>query len=386
MFLKRIMRSKLLVLTLILPLFTFTAFSQQKSIHTVVPFLTISPDARSGAMGDVGVATTPDVYSMHWNCAKYAVIDGNGGFALAYTPWLRSLVPDINIANLSVYTRIDARQVIAASLVYSSLGTIQLTDGMGAPIRDYKPNEFSLDAAYSRLLTENFSGGIALRFIYSNITGGTEVEGYATKAGTAFAADISGYYSDEIGLGTKNGTFSAGFNFSNIGSKMSYSSTKDPEFIPMNMRLGAGLSMSLDKYNKLGVSLDLNKLLVPSPPEMIGDSIVKGKNPDVSVPVAIFQSFYDAPGGFSEEMKEFMIGFGAEYWYNDQFAIRAGYFNESKIKGNLKYFTMGAGLRLNIFTLDFSYLIPLTQTNPLARTLRFSLSFDFESLRNARSR
>ncbi|HNX66230.1 MAG TPA: type IX secretion system outer membrane channel protein PorV [Bacteroidales bacterium] len=380
------MRSKLLVLTLILPLFTFTAFSQQKSIHTVVPFLTISPDARSGAMGDVGVATTPDVYSMHWNCAKYAVIDGNGGFALAYTPWLRSLVPDINIANLSVYTRIDARQVIAASLVYSSLGTIQLTDGMGAPIRDYKPNEFSLDAAYSRLLTENFSGGIALRFIYSNITGGTEVEGYATKAGTAFAADISGYYSDEIGLGTKNGTFSAGFNFSNIGSKMSYSSTKDPEFIPMNMRLGAGLSMSLDKYNKLGVSLDLNKLLVPSPPEMIGDSIVKGKNPDVSVPVAIFQSFYDAPGGFSEEMKEFMIGFGAEYWYNDQFAIRAGYFNESKIKGNLKYFTMGAGLRLNIFTLDFSYLIPLTQTNPLARTLRFSLSFDFESLRNARSR
>jgi hypothetical protein len=384
------MRIKLLGLLSILPLFSFTAFSQDnlRTIHTVVPFLTVSPDARAGAMGDVGVATTPDVYSMHWNCAKFAVIDGNGGFALAYTPWLRNLVPDINIAHLAVYSRIDARQVIAASLTYSSLGEIQFTDIQGIDIKNYKPNEFALDVAYSRLLTEHFSGGIALRFIYSNITGGIEVDGTATKAGTAFAADISGYYSNNIGIKAKDGTISAGFNFSNIGSKMSYSNTNDPEFIPMNMRLGAGLSMSVNKYNKIGLSLDLNKLLVPSPPEMSSDgtTIVKGKNPDVSVPVAIFQSFYDAPGGLSEELKEFMIGVGTEYWYNDQFALRAGYFNEAKIKGNLKYFTMGAGLRLNIFTLDFSYLIPMTQTNPLARTLRFSLSFDFESLRNARSR
>jgi hypothetical protein len=382
------MRIKLLGLLTILPIFSFTAFSQDnlRTIHTVVPFLTVSPDARAGAMGDVGVATTPDVYSMHWNCAKFAVIDGNGGFALAYTPWLRNLVPDINIAHLAVYSRIDAKQVIAGSLTYSSLGEIQFTDIQGIDIKNYKPNEFALDVAYSRLLTDHFSGGIALRFIYSNITGGIEVGGTATKAGTAFAADISGYYSNNISIKAKDGTLSAGFNFSNIGSRMSYSNTNEPEFIPMNMRLGAGLSMALNKYNKIGFSLDLNKLLVPSPPEMVGDSIVKGKNPDVSPVVAIFQSFYDAPGGLSEELKEFMVGVGTEYWYNDQFALRAGYFNEAKIKGNLKYFTMGAGLRLNIFTLDFSYLIPMTQTNPLARTLRFSLSFDFESLRNARSR
>lgn len=383
------MRNKLTGLLIILFTLPYSVFSQDKynPIHTVVPFLMISPDARSGAMGDVGVATTPDVYSMHWNSAKYAVIDGNGGFGIAYTPWLRTLVPDINIANASVYTRLDARQVIAGSLTYSSLGEIQFTDQNGADLKNFRPNEFSVDAAYSRLLTKNFSGGIALRFIYSNITGGITSGESSTKAGTAFAADISGYYSNDIKLGTKAGTVSAGFNFSNIGSKMTYSNSDDPQFIPMNMRLGAGLSMSFDRYNKMGLNLDINKLLVPTPPEVATDgTIIAGKNPDVSVPVAIFQSFYDAPGGFSEELKEYMIGLGAEYWYNDQFAIRAGYFNEAKIKGNLKYFTMGAGLRLNIFTLDFSYLIPETQTNPLARTLRFSLSFDFESLRNARSK
>jgi len=383
------MRNKLAGLLIILFALPYSVFSQDtyNPIHTVVPFLMISPDARSGAMGDVGVATTPDVYSMHWNSAKYAVIDGNGGFGLAYTPWLRSLVPDINIANVTAYTRLDARQVIAGSLTYSSLGEIQFTDDAGHPLKNYRPNEFSLDAAYSRLLTRNFSGGIALRFIYSNITGGVSSGESSTKAGTAFAADISGYYSNDIKLGTKAGTVSAGFNFSNIGSKMTYSNSDDPQFIPMNMRLGAGLSMAFDRYNKVGLNLDINKLLVPTPPEVATDgTIIAGKNPDVSVPVAIFQSFYDAPGGFSEELKEYMIGLGAEYWYNDQFAIRAGYFNEAKMKGNLKYFTMGAGLRLNIFTLDFSYLIPETQTNPLARTLRFSLSFDFESLRNARSK
>jgi hypothetical protein len=383
------MKRKFLGLLILLSLFTFHVFAQEDSrvIQTVVPFLTISPDARAGAMGDVGVSTTPDVYSMHWNCAKFAVIDGNGGFGLAYTPWLRSLVPDINLANLSFYKRIDAKQVVAASLMYSSLGEIQFTDVNGDNLKNYRPNEFSLDASYSRLLTEKFSGGIAFRFIYSNITGGTEVGGGATKAGTAYAADISGYYSDDIKVGSKDGTFAAGFNFSNIGSKMSYSDTDDPEFIPMNMRLGASTSVSFDRYNKLGLSLDLNKLLVPTPPEYDKDgNIIKGKDPDVSVPVAIFQSFYDAPGGLSEELKEIMIGIGAEYWYNEQFAIRGGYFNEAKMKGNKKYFTMGAGLRLNIFTLDFSYLIPMTQTNALARTLRFSLSFDFESLRNTRSR
>jgi hypothetical protein len=370
---------------------SISAFSQSSgelnAIQTVVPFLTIAPDSRAGAMGDVGVATSPDIYSMHWNPAKYALIDGDGGFGISYTPWLRSLVPDINLAYASLYKRIDSKQVLAASLMYSSLGDIQFTDGAGANLRNYRPREFSVDAAYSRLLTENFSGGIAFRFIYSNITGGSEVNGEATKAGIAFAADIAGYYTKDIEIAGKEGSFSTGFNFSNIGSKMSYSDANDPDFIPMNMRLGTTGSINLDRYNKICLSLDINKLLVPTPPIYNTDgTIAKGKDPNVSVPAGIFQSFYDAPGGFSEELKELMFGFGAEYWYNDQFAIRGGYFYEDKTKGNKKYFTMGAGLRLSIFTLDFSYLIPETQTNALARTLRFSLSFDFEALRTTRTK
>lgn len=384
------MSRKLFAILSFLTIISSLTYSQDlNAIQTVVPFLTIAPDSRAGAMGDVGVATTPDVYSMHWNPAKFAVIDGDGGFGVSYTPWLRSLVPDINLAYLSFYKRLDAKQVLAASLMYSSLGEIQFTDPSGVDLKKYRPNEFSLDASYSRLLTENFSGGLAFRFIYSNITGGTEVGGSTSKAGVAFAADISGYYSDDIELFGKDGSLAAGFNFSNIGSKMSYSNSNDPDFIPMNMRLGTSGTIELDRYNKITLSLDLNKLLVPTPPTYdsnVPDSIVAGKNPDVSVPVAIFQSFYDAPGGFSEEMKEIMVGLGAEYWYNDQFAIRGGYFYENKMKGNKKFFTMGVGLRLSVFTLDFSYLIPKEQNNALARTLRFSLSFDFDALRNTRTR
>jgi hypothetical protein len=387
------MRRKLFIFIILffIPIFSVSLFPQSSgdlnAIQTVVPFLTIAPDSRAGAMGDVGVATTPDVYSMHWNPAKYALIDGDGGFGISYTPWLRSLVPDINLAYASLYKRIDSKQVLAASLMYSSLGDIQFTDQAGANLRNYRPREFSVDAAYSRLLTENFSGGIAFRFIYSNITGGSEVNGEATKPGIAFAADIAGYYTKDIEIFSKEGAFSTGFNFSNIGSKMSYSDANDPDFIPMNMRLGVAGTVELDKYNKISLSLDLNKLLVPTPPIYdIDGNIIDGKDPNVSVPAGILQSFYDAPGGFSEELREIMIGIGAEYWYNDQFAIRGGYFYEDKTKGNKKYFTMGAGLRLNIFTLDFSYLIPETQTNALARTLRFSLSFDFEALRNTRTK
>ena len=282
---------------------SISAFSQSSgelnAIQTVVPFLTIAPDSRAGAMGDVGVATSPDIYSMHWNPAKYALIDGDGGFGISYTPWLRSLVPDINLAYASLYKRIDSKQVLAASLMYSSLGDIQFTDGAGANLRNYRPREFSVDAAYSRLLTENFSGGIAFRFIYSNITGGSEVNGEATKAGIAFAADIAGYYTKDIEIAGKEGSFSTGFNFSNIGSKMSYSDANDPDFIPMNMRLGTTGSINLDRYNKICLSLDINKLLVPTPPIYNTDgTIAKGKDPNVSVPAGIFQSFYDAPGGF----------------------------------------------------------------------------------------
>ena len=351
-------------------------------IQTVVPFLTIAPDSRAGAIGDAGVATSPDLYSMHWNPAKYAFIDGNGGFAMSYSPWLRALVPDINLALLTGYYRIDSKQVLAGSLMYSSLGEIQFTDDYGNYQSTHNPNEFSIDAAYSRLFSEHWSGGVALRFIYSNITGGQYVGSTETKAGTAFAADASAYYTTALKLGSKTGRISAGMNFSNIGSKMSYTSDEDPDFIPMNMRLGTTFTIDLDRYNTLGISFDINKLLVPTPPVYEDGEIVDGKDPNVSVPVAIFQSFYDAPNGFGEEMHEISESIGIEYWYNQQFALRTGYYNQADCKGNMKYFTAGAGFRLSVFSLDFSYLIPVTQNNPLARTLRFSLGFEFDSLRN----
>ncbi|MCU0362738.1 MAG: type IX secretion system outer membrane channel protein PorV [Bacteroidales bacterium] len=354
------------------------------AIQTVVPFLTIAPDSRSGGMGDAGVATSPDVYSMHWNIGKYVFIDGNGGVGMSYAPWLRNLVPDINIAYLSGYKRIDSKQVIASSLIYSSLGDVPFTDEFGNLERTFRPNEFAIDLGYSRLFTENLSGGIAFRFIYSNLTGGSYSGGVATKPGISFAADIAGYYQKDIEMGSKDGKLAFGLNFSNIGSKMSYSDSQTSDFIPMNMRIGSSWSINFDSYNQLSLTLDLNKLLVPTPPEYNSSGeIIAGKDPNVSVPVAIFQSFYDAPGGLSEELHEIMYATGLEYWYNDQFAIRGGYFHEHETKGNRKYFTAGAGFRLKVFTLDFSYLMPLAQNHPLARTLRFSISFDFNALRNA---
>jgi hypothetical protein len=354
------------------------------AIQTVVPFLTIAPDSRAGGMGDAGVATTADVYSMHWNPAKFAFIDGNSGVGISYSPWLRNLVPDINIAYLAGYKRLDKKQVLSASLLYSSLGDVPFTDDFGNLERTFNPNEFALDAAYSRLFTDNLSGGIAFRFIYSNLTGGSYSGGVATKPGTSFAADISGCYQKDITLFTKDALLGVGLNFSNIGSKMSYSDAQTSDFIPMDMRFGSAVTINLDSYNKITATIDINKLLVPTPPAYnISGEIVSGKDPNVSVPVAIFQSFIDAPGGFKEELHEFTMSYGAEYWYNNQFAVRGGYFHENETKGNRKYFTAGAGFRLSVFTLDFSYLMPLAQNHPLARTLRFSLSFDFNALRNA---
>ena len=368
----------------------FNSYGQSGSgelnaIVTVVPFLTIAPDSRAGGMGDAGVATSPDVFSMHWNPAKFAFIDGKGGIGLSYSPWLRSLVPDINIALLSGYSRIDKKQVVSSSLLYSSLGDVPFTDEFGNLERTFTPNEFAFDLGYSRLFSENLSGGIAFRFIYSNLTGGSYSGGIATKPGISFAADISGYYTKDINILDKDGNVAAGINFSNIGSKMSYSDSQTSDFIPINMRIGGSVTVHLDSYNSITASLDLNKLMVPTPPVYMAntDSIIAGKDPDVSVPVAIFQSFVDAPGGFREEMHEITTSAGLEYWYNNIFAIRGGYFREHETKGNRKYFTAGAGFRLNAFTLDFSYLMPLVQNHPLARTLRFSLEFDINALRNA---
>jgi hypothetical protein len=358
------------------------------AIQTVVPFLTIAPDSRAGGMGDAGVATSPDVYSMHWNPAKFAFIDGKGGVGISYSPWLRNLVPDISIASLVAYKRIDRKQVVSGGLLYSSLGDIQFTDEFSNPGPVFKANEFALELGYSRLFTENLSGGIAFRFINSNLTGRDPLPGGTeTKPGRSFAADISGYYQKDISIFRKDGIIAFGLNFSNIGSKMSYSDSQESDFIPMNMRLGTAGTLELDQYNKITLTIDLNKLLVPTPPtyynKAISDSIIAGKDPNVSVPAAIFQSFFDAPGGFKEELHEITYSYGLEYWYNNQFALRGGYFHENATKGNRKYFTAGAGFRLKIFTIDFSYLMPLAQNHPLARTIRFSLAFDINALRNA---
>ena len=348
------------------------------TIQTVVPFLTIAPDSRAGGMGDVGIATSPDVFSSHWNAAKFAFINNNSGVGLSYTPWLRALVNDINIALLTGFYRIDDKQVVSSRLLYSSLGNIQFNDDFGNLIRNFNPNEFALDAAYSRLFSERISGSVAFRFIYSNLSGGMYSGGTATKAGTSYAADISGFWNNDISIMNKNANIAVGIAFSNIGSKMSYSDL-NASFIPMNLGIGSALKVDIDNYNSISFALDLNKLLVPTSPMYSlskPDSIIAGKNDKVSVPVAIFQSFYDAPGGFKEEMREITYSTGVEYWYNSIFALRGGYFHEHETKGNRRYFTLGAGFKLNSLILDFSYLLPVAQNHPLARTLRFSLSYD----------
>jgi hypothetical protein len=370
------------ILFLLLFAGTVKIYSQElNAIQTVVPFLSIAPDSRAGAMGDAGVATSPDAYSQHWNPAKFAFIDGKAGVGISYSPWLRNLVPDINIAYLTGYYRIDEKQVASGSLLYSSLGDVPFTDDFGYLERTFKPNELAFDLGYSRIFAENFSGGIAFRFIYSNLTGGSYSGGDATKPGISFAADISGYYHKDINMFSKDGELAFGLNFSNIGSKMSYSDGQTSDFIPMNMRLGGAGTINFDKFNRLTLAIDFNKLLVPTPPIYNNDmEIIDGKDPNVGVPVAIFQSFYDAPGGFKEEIREITSSIGLEYWYNNQFALRTGYFHENESKGNRKYFTAGAGFRLKGFTIDFSYLMPTVSNHPLARTLRFSLTFDINAL------
>lgn len=359
------------------------------TVTTAVPFLTIAPDSRSGGMGDVGVALSPDANSMHWNPAKFAFAPNDMGLSISYTPWLRKLIPDINLAYLSGYKRIDKQQVIGISLLYFSLGNITFTDVVGAPTQQFNPNEFSVDAAYARSFSDNFSGSIAFRFIYSNLTGGYYVGGIESHPGMAYASDVSIYYRNkDLRLRDYDATWAFGANISNIGSKISYTSNSDKDFIPINLRIGTAYTIDFDDYNSLTAAVDVNKLLVPSPPLYYADSvdvnndpvIQSGLDPNVSVAVGMFHSFYDAPGGFSEEMKEITYSVGMEYWYAKQFAIRGGYFYEAATKGNRKFFTVGVGLRLNVFGLDFAYLVPVNQNNPLANTLRFSLLFNFAGL------
>jgi hypothetical protein len=358
------------------------------TITTAVPFLMIAPDARGGGMGDVGVSTSADANSMHWNPAKYAFVEKDFGASVSYSPWLRGLVNDINLAYLGLYKRINERQVLAASLLYFSLGNINFTNDVGQDIGSYKPNEFAVDACYAYKFTDNFSGSVALWYIYSNLTGGIFVAGVRSKAGQSVAADVSVMYNKPLEVAKLPANFGLGLNISNIGSKISYTDNLERDFIPINLRLGPSFMMYFDKNNSLAFAIDLNKLLVPTPP-LYADTlnpntgkpaILKGKDPNVSVVSGMLQSFYDAPGGFNEELKEINICFGVEYWYAKQFSIRAGYFYEAPTKGNRKYVTLGAGLRYSIFGLDFAYLIPVEQRNPLENTLRFTLLFDFDKI------
>ena len=356
-------------------------------ITTGVPFLTIAPDSRAGAMGDAGVATSPDVNSQNWNPAKYAFIESPMGVGLSYTPWLRNLVSDINLAYLVGYKKLDDIQTVSASLRYFTLGDITFMDEYGTGIGSQSPNEFAIDIGYTRLLSENFSGAVALRFIRSDLTGGQMVGDNPTFAGKSYAADVAFYYQKEIRVNRKLSTLAAGINISNIGSKISYTDGETKDFIPTNLKLGLSYKTELDRYNTFTFAFDANKLLVPTP--NIVDSLVTGGGvitpsgfSSSKSPIAgIFSSFTDAPGGLSEELKEITFSVGAEYWYNKQFALRAGYFYEDASKGNRKYFTAGAGLKMNVFALDFSYLLPVAQNNPLANTLRFTLSFDFDAFK-----
>ncbi|MCX6243349.1 MAG: type IX secretion system outer membrane channel protein PorV [Bacteroidetes bacterium] len=374
------------LLVLVCFLFTSRTFPQGNPITTAVPFLLIAPDARGGGMGDAGVSTSADVYSLFWNPAKYAFCDKDFGFGIGYVPWLRGLVNDIGLASVAGFKKFGDKQAIAMSLRYFSMGTVTFTNETGQELGDVKPNEWTIDATYARKFTPAFSGAVAARFIYSNLVPVKYIEN--VRPGTSVAADIALYYHKELEIkGLTGAWISAGLDISNIGSKISYSSSSvTRDFIPTNFRIGPTFTMDIDEYNRMSIGVDFNKLLVPTPPIYATDSvgnpikgeIAKGMDPNVSPVTGMIQSWYDAPGGFQEEMQEWTISPLIEYWYNKLFSIRMGYFYENKNKGDRQFFTIGAGLRYNVFGLDFSYLVPVKNNNPLQNTMQFTLLFNFD--------
>ncbi len=366
--------------------------TSRRVISTAVPFLGFSPDARGAAMGDVGVATSADANSVHWNNGKLAFIEQDMGFAISYTPWLAKIVNDMSLSYLSGYKKIDRLQTVAVGMRYFDLGEIQLTDITGSPLNVFNPREFAVDATYSRKLSEELGLGVTGRFIHSNLSGSfTAVND--SKAGTSVAVDVGAYYRKELILSGRNSVVSAGAHFSNIGQKLTYSNADQEDFIPINMRMGASFKTDLDAFNTITVALEFNKLMVPSPPVYETDAqgnfvqdpndpdkyaIRRGKDPFRPLLSGMFGSFNDAPDGFSEEIREIVSSIGLEYWYKDVFAARAGYHYETPQKGDRKYFTMGIGFRYQVFGIDFAYLVPQVQNHPLAETLRFSLLFNFD--------
>ena len=349
-----------------------------------VPSLTIAPDARGGGMGDVGAATDPDVASQHWNPAKYAFAYSKAGVSLSYTPWLRGLVDDIDLVYLTGFYKLgdDDRQAVGASLRYFSLGRIEMTDANGGFLQSVNPYEMALDVSYSLKFTESFSGAVALRYIHSDLGSGLD----DMEPGSAYAADVAGYYSNYFMMGSNECLLGLGFNASNIGSKISYDGGNKTYFIPTNLRLGASVLFPMDDYNTLSLNVDASKYMVPTSPDLDGLNSAEREEKlseyQTTSPIAgIFKSFSDAPGGAKEELEEIMWSFGAEYAYDNKFFVRGGYFYESPNKGNRQYFSMGAGFKLTAFQMDVAYLISTVPSNPLDQTLRFSLSFDMDGLK-----
>ncbi len=363
------------VLVILVGLIPFVGLAQSGTISgqdnnpitVAVPFVSFAPDSRASALGDAGVASSPDAYSIHWNAAKLAFIENEMGFSFSYSPWLGNIVDDMSLNYLTFYKRLDQQQTIGASLRYFDMGELQLTNETGQPIGLENPREMAIDAAYSRKLSQNLSVGVAGRFIWSNLTGQLN-NAPGAKAGTSIAVDLGVYYNKPFMLSGKNSELALGLNMSNIGQKVSYSTEDNEDFIPGNLRLGSALKTNLDAFNSVTLLVDINKLLVPTPNE-------DGSSSDKSLLGGTFGSFGDAPGGFKEEMQELMYSIGLEYWYKDVFAARAGYFNEHQNKGNRKYYTAGVGFKYQVFGVDFSYLIPQEQNHPLGDTLRLSFVF-----------
>ena len=359
-------------------------------ITTGVVSLGIVPDARGASMGDLGAATDPDANSQYWNPSKYAFAYSKAGVSISYTPWLRKLVNDIYLANLASYWKLgqEDNQAVSASLRYFSLGEVSMTNDEGASINSINPFEMAFDLGYSRKLSESFSMGVALRYIYSDLAFDESSSSDDTKGASAFAADISGYYTTYPIVGRNECQWSLGFNISNIGSKMSYNGGNEPAFLPTNLRLGTMFMFPLADYHSLALSVDVNKLLVPAKPRLTDfedqiayeDALQDWK--DMSPIAGVFNSFTDAPGGAKEELREINYSIGAEYNYNQQFFLRGGYYHESTYKGNRQYFGLGAGFALNIVRLDAAYMIATAQSSPLDQTLRFSLTFDMDGLTN----
>ncbi len=371
----------------VLVLFATTAGAQDKTdifnpVNASVTSQMIAPDARAAGMGDVGVATDPDVNSQYWNPAKYPFCISRAGVSLNYTPWLRQLVSDMSVAYLSGYYRIGDYSAVSASLRYFSLGEVFTDESENA--MTINPYEMSVDVAYSLMLSEKFSLAAAVRWIYSDLTYNFSDD---TSPGSAFAADIACYYNDYINIGERECQLGIGLNISNIGSKITFGGSNDSEFIPTNMRLGASLMIPVDEYSRFTIAADANKLLV-HPLQEEGEleedykRRVQKEYYDVSSIAGIFKSFGDAPGGFKEELQEVNWSVGAEYVYNDKFSVRAGYHHESENKGNRKYFTVGAGFRMSAFTLDCGYVIATAKSNPLDQTMRFTLGFDMDGIKD----